>query len=552
MSLKSYQYEFDVIDKVTAPIKRMAGAFGFANAKLQTFAGGIQDQGKKMGGFGGKLLNVKNLLVGSFVTSGVVSLGSELANTLGTFQKFEAVLTNTLGDRGAAKQVLGDITEFATKSPFAVDELTDSWVRLANQGFRPNMDQMMNLSDLAASTGKNFTDLSEAILDAQVGEFERLKEFGIRASKSGDKVTFSFKGQQKEVAFTEQAIQQYLVSLGKLQGVQGASAAIMDTTDGKLSNLGDRVTQLKLAFATALEPAITRTLDFLSDMAGRLTLVANWVRQNRDQVVSWAKVLGLVVGGFASIWAVARTIIGIQQMVATIKSGFLALSGALKIAKLAQMAFNLVASANPIGVIITLIGGAIIGFTALSDKMEGVRMFFGKVAKWMWDNHPFRWIIDLVDRVFPGFKDAVKGMLKSVMGVFRLAFEWLNKNIIGPFKGLLNALFGTDIGGSKVGVDDVVLEDVVDDVAKKVDPYAVAAPVAGATSSGGTKRAKSVDQRVAAVSGGGNMKHISINIQNLNEGGINIYETRTGLNVQQIKQELERMLLSVVNDVNYS
>lgn len=35
------------------------------------------------------------------------------------------------------------------------------------------------------------------------GEFERLKEFGIKASKENDKVKFSFKGVTSEVKFSE-------------------------------------------------------------------------------------------------------------------------------------------------------------------------------------------------------------------------------------------------------------------------------------------------------------------------------------------------------------
>jgi len=58
---------------------------------------------------------------------------------------------------------------------------------------------MVKLGDLASSTGKSFDQLAEAVLDAQTGEFERLKEFGIKASANGDKVTFSFKEQKTTV-----------------------------------------------------------------------------------------------------------------------------------------------------------------------------------------------------------------------------------------------------------------------------------------------------------------------------------------------------------------
>jgi hypothetical protein len=98
---------------------------------------------------------------------------------------------------------------------------------------------MRQLGDLAASTGKEFIQLTEAIIDAQVGEFERLKEFGIRASKQGDQVSFTFKGITQEVEFSADAIQEYILSLGDLEGVAGSMEKISETLQGSISNLTD-------------------------------------------------------------------------------------------------------------------------------------------------------------------------------------------------------------------------------------------------------------------------------------------------------------------------
>jgi len=48
-----------------------------------------------------------------------------------------------------------------------------------------------------------------------------------------------------------------------------------------------------------------------------------------------------------------------------------------------------------------------------------------------------------------------------------------------------------------------------------------------------------------------NVKNITINISKLNDGGININTSTLGMSAGQIKAEMERILLSVVNDVNY-
>lgn len=182
--------------------------------------------------------------VALFSAAAIKQFGMELIDITGKFQTFEAVLTNTLQSPAKAKQSMMMLQEFAATTPFQVDALTGAFVKLANQGFVPTYAQMVKLGDLASSTGKGFDQLTEAIIDAQTGEFERLKEFGIRASKDGDAVTFTFKEQQTQVDFTASSIRDYVLSLGELKGVQGANAQIAKTLTGQVSNLQDGVTQM--------------------------------------------------------------------------------------------------------------------------------------------------------------------------------------------------------------------------------------------------------------------------------------------------------------------
>jgi hypothetical protein len=212
---------------------------------------GLQKELRKatghLDGFSKGMDRIGGIIAGAFAIDAVLDFGKSIFSTTAEFQKFEAVLTNTLGHNGAAQAALRQITEFAAKTPFQVNELTGAFVKLANQGFIPTMEQMQKLGDLSASTGKGFDQLTEAIIDAQTGEFERLKDFGIRASKEGDRVTFTFKGVENQVNFTASSIRDYILSLGDLEGVSGATAAISETLGGRLSNLQDTWDQFMLS-----------------------------------------------------------------------------------------------------------------------------------------------------------------------------------------------------------------------------------------------------------------------------------------------------------------
>ncbi len=225
---------------------------------------------EKGGQLTGSIKTVGTAIVAAFTVDKLIDFGRQVVSVTAEFQKLSAVLTNTLGSKSAADKAFRDIQDFAAKTPFSVQQLTASFVKLANQGFIPTTNELRKLGDLAASTGKDFDMLTEAIIDAQVGEFERLKEFGIRASKEGDKVKFTFKGVQTQTDFTAQSIQQYILSLGDLQGVSGSMAAISETLGGKLSNLGDSFDTLLYAIGQGLNPAIGGAIEGFSSLIGTI------------------------------------------------------------------------------------------------------------------------------------------------------------------------------------------------------------------------------------------------------------------------------------------
>ena len=228
--------------------------------------------------------SIGKTLAGVFAADMLIGFGKAVVSTTAEFQKMEAVLTNTLGSKSLAQQSMAQIVAFASKTPFQVNELTDSFVKLANRGFKPTMAEMTALGDLASSTGKSFDQLTEAALDAMTGEFERLKEFGVRAKSEGDKVQFTFKGVTTEVKKTDGAIKDYLLSLGQAEGVSGAMAAISETVGGKISNLGDNVDQLKLAIGNQTSGVFAASIDWLSEFVKHASLALKSVSEIKKEV----------------------------------------------------------------------------------------------------------------------------------------------------------------------------------------------------------------------------------------------------------------------------
>jgi hypothetical protein len=258
-------------------VSNLNGTFG----KLRQSLIGSNGIGSAIAGaFGGLAIGA----IGS-ISSAIGSLGSKIVDSTAKFQKFEAVLTNTLGSNSKAKKALDDIVSFASTTPFQVDELTESFIKFANRGIILTSKEMTKLGDIASSQGKSFNELTEAVLDAQTGEFERLKEFGIRASKEGNTVSLSFKGITKEVANNEDAIKNAILSYGDLEGVAGGMEAISKTLGGQLSNLSDNVDMLFKNLGEALAPII-------SEVTSRLNTLISFIVQALPGVTNFFSQIG--------------------------------------------------------------------------------------------------------------------------------------------------------------------------------------------------------------------------------------------------------------------
>jgi len=281
------------LDKLEAGLNRMEQSIGHA---------GKQSERVAADSFG----NIGSIIAGAFSVGAIMNFAKQVIEVRSEFERFESVLANTLGSQSQSRIILGEIQEFAANTPFQLNELSGAFVKLTNYGLKPSMEAMRQYGDLASAVGKGFDQLAEAVADATTGEFERLKEFGIRASKEGDKVTFTFKEQATEVDFTTSAIQDYILSLGDLQGVQGSMIVQMETLGGKVSNLEDNYAKLLTtigetkvfeASVTGLSAEVENLNNFITILGDESTSTADKFGALYDYLIDPTAIPGQLVEG---------------------------------------------------------------------------------------------------------------------------------------------------------------------------------------------------------------------------------------------------------------
>ncbi len=149
----------------------------------------------------------------------------------------------------------------------------EAFVKLKSYGLDPLNGTLTTLGDTASAMGKSLDQAVEAFADATTFEFERLKEFGIRAKQAGEKITFTWNEGGKEMSRT---VKKTATDVGRFlsetlgRRFDGAMVRQSKTWNGMMSNLADAWSnfQRRVGDAGFFEVAKRKLADVL-DVLGR-------------------------------------------------------------------------------------------------------------------------------------------------------------------------------------------------------------------------------------------------------------------------------------------
>lgn len=222
-------------------------------------------------------------LVGAMAASFSVLAGMQkLVDVTREFDKINAGLITATGSIEKSKVAFAVIQDFAAKTPYDLAQVSEGFIKLVNFGLNPSERALKSYGNASSALGKDLNQMIEAVADAATGEFERLKEFGIKSKVEGDNVSFTFRGITETVGKNAKEIEEYLIKLGEVN-FGDAMANRMATLDGAMSNLGDAWDKLFLTISNSGigeaiadgVAAVTKGLEELSAMVASGQLLAN-------------------------------------------------------------------------------------------------------------------------------------------------------------------------------------------------------------------------------------------------------------------------------------
>lgn len=275
------------ITRVDRASRALVGAIGAAGRAAKYWAGkaglGSWGDAAELAGFGvGRLAR----RLGSFALdaakwAGAAGIGAvtlsiyDLFGTASKFEQFQVMLENTEGSAAKARKAMSWVQDFAQKTPYELDQVMEAFVSLKAYGIDPMNGSLKALGDGASGMSKPIQQAVEALADAVTGEFERLKEFGIRSQKIGDQVAFTYTRNGKEV---RRQVKMNAVEVEK---------AITDIMTDRFGGMMDRQSRTFAGMISNLKDAWSRFLMLIAE-AGVFDVVKGKLQQLLDRVTALA------------------------------------------------------------------------------------------------------------------------------------------------------------------------------------------------------------------------------------------------------------------------
>lgn len=283
------QYPLNIVigavDKASATLRRVNDKLSGMTKPLATLRNSFAAVSKEAGlqrvaqATGAVARNMTRIAaVGAAAGAGMAAVfKSQFVDTAAQFEKFGLILETLEGSSDKAKQSMAWVSDFAAKTPYDLSQVMESFVKLKAYGLDPmNKGLLQTLGDTSAAMGKDLMQAVEAIADAMTGENERLKEFGIKAKKEGNRIVYEYTANGKTMRKAANANNRAMIQ-DTLQAIWnekygGAMDKLSKSWSGMTSNLGDQWTRFKVMVMESgafewLKGRLAELLKQIDDMA---------------------------------------------------------------------------------------------------------------------------------------------------------------------------------------------------------------------------------------------------------------------------------------------
>ncbi len=358
------------LQKAFSSVAQFANKTSSSIAKVNSKSTSLaQNAGTQVQGLSNK---IKAVLATGAIAIVAKKTGSAILNQASSMEQYRNTLGIVMKDEQKAAKTFAWATDYANKTPFETGEIVDATVKLTSYGLEAQ--KVLPLTgDMAGAMGKSIDQATEAIADAQTGELERLKEFGITkdmivAQGAKDLAGIELVNNKGQIT-NQRAFNAAMFSLMKerysgamglqsktfkglmsttsgiikngLARIAGISAtgeiidgSAFDVVKGKLQGLTDKLLQMQSdgSFDVIAEnfsgfvQNVTNGIDYIIPKIGG---VFTYIQQHGPQIIQIASFIGKAFLGWKVLSTVSsgiQAVKGVNDSLVILKSGYSALS----------------------------------------------------------------------------------------------------------------------------------------------------------------------------------------------------------------------------------
>lgn len=363
---------------------------------------------------------------------GAKSLASmAMKSGIGEAMKLENAKANLLAVTRNAKKA-GEVMKFsiglANKSSFDTSEVTDMATRLEAMGIS-SKGCGSALADMAAKTNSSLSQVTDGMIAASAGDFEKLEEYGINKEKLiaaakekyGKNAIFDSQGRVKD----QIKLQELLVSEINKRYKGG-----VDEQNNTLSGGYARLVGLT---RTSLAKIIGIQADGTIRQGSMYEVLKEKIKLVTDTLARWQedgtmeKISENVTAAFKTIWDTLSGIMDFisnnKELIAGLVLGFTAFAGVVKLINAVSTAmkavtlvmglFNITLSAGVLGAFIIGISALIAAIYLLWKNWDKVTAFFKESIQGVKDF--FMKIVDGIKWIFEGYVNFFVGCINKIV-----------------------------------------------------------------------------------------------------------------------------------------
>ena len=289
MANASIEIEIRALDRASRSLENIERSLNPLRNKVNRIDdafGNVDRSVRQVESSSGRLRGAFTALAGAAAAVGLGSMARDAIDTFTGYERLQVQLQTYLGSQEAANSEMARLQELANSLPQDLADITGAFVTLTRVGVDTSNDSITALSNVATANAKSFDQLAEALADSLTGEFERLKEFGVKVSKENDQFVADFGNGNTQVFNSAKEVTDAVIALGREGGRFGDAAAInAGTLSQSFSNLKGAVFEAQVAFGEGAKGG-------MKEFTEAITVL---VRDNKELIQNLGEGLGNVL-----------------------------------------------------------------------------------------------------------------------------------------------------------------------------------------------------------------------------------------------------------------